>query len=32
VPQIMIGDDVIGGYTGLWRLDRSGRLREKLAA
>ena len=32
VPQIMIGDDVIGGYTELWRLDRSGQLREKLAA
>ena len=26
VPQIMIGDDVIGGYTELWRLDRSGQL------
>ena len=32
VPQIMIGDDVIGGYTELWRLDRSGQLRERLAA
>lgn len=32
VPQITIGDEVIGGYTELWRLDRSGRLDEKLAA
>jgi glutaredoxin 3 len=32
VPQIAIGDDVIGGYTELWRLDRSGTLGEKLAA
>ena len=32
MPQIMIGDDVIGGYTELWRLDRSGQLREKLVA
>ena len=24
MPQIPIGDDVIGGYTELWRLDRSG--------
>ncbi len=32
VPQITIGDEVIGGYTELWRLDRSGRLAEKLAA
>jgi len=32
VPQIMIGDDVIGGYTELWRLDRSGQLRDRLAA
>jgi len=32
VPQIMIGDEVIGGYTELWKLDRSGRLGEKLAA
>jgi glutaredoxin 3 len=32
VPQILIGDEVIGGYTELWRLDRSGRLDEKLAA
>ena len=32
VPQILIGDEVIGGYTELWRLDRSGRLEEKLVA
>ncbi len=32
VPQIAIGDEVIGGYTELWQLDRSGRLGEKLAA
>jgi glutaredoxin 3 len=32
VPQITIGDEVIGGYTELWRLDRSGDLEEKLAA
>jgi glutaredoxin 3 len=30
VPQITIGDEVIGGYTELWRLDRSGLLEEKL--
>jgi glutaredoxin 3 len=32
VPQITIGDEVIGGYSELWRLDRSGGLEEKLAA
>jgi glutaredoxin 3 len=32
VPQITIGDEVIGGYTELWRLDRSGQLGEKVAA
>ncbi len=32
VPQIAIGDEVIGGYTELWQLDRSGLLEEKLAA
>jgi glutaredoxin 3 len=32
VPQITIGDEVIGGYSELWRLDRSGQLEEKLAA
>jgi len=32
VPQIVIGDEPIGGYTELWRLDRTGRLGEKVAA
>jgi glutaredoxin 3 len=32
VPQIVIGDQPIGGYTELWRLDRSGRLGDLLAA
>jgi glutaredoxin 3 len=32
VPQIAIGGEPIGGYTELWRLDRSGTLDEKLAA
>ncbi len=32
LPQIVIGDEVIGGYTELWRLDRSGDLADKLAA
>jgi glutaredoxin 3 len=32
VPQILIGDEVIGGYTELWRLDKSGQLDDKLAA
>ncbi len=32
VPQITIGDEVIGGYSELWRLDRSGQLDEKLVA
>ncbi len=32
VPQILIGDEVIGGYTELWRLDKSGQLNDKLAA
>jgi len=32
VPQITIGDEVIGGYSELWRLDRSGALRDKVAA
>jgi glutaredoxin 3 len=31
VPQILIGDRPIGGYTELWRLDRDGRLDELLA-
>jgi glutaredoxin 3 len=32
VPQILIDDQPIGGYTELWRLDKSGALDEKLAA
>ena len=32
VPQITIGDEPIGGYTELWRLDRSGMLENKVAA
>jgi len=32
VPQILIDGDPIGGYTELWRLDRDGRLAERLAA
>ena len=32
VPQILIDGKVIGGYTELWRLDREGRLAERLAA
>jgi len=32
VPQILIDDEPIGGYTELWRLERSGALAEKLAA
>jgi len=32
VPQILIGDRPIGGYTELWRLDRDGRLDALLAA
>jgi glutaredoxin 3 len=31
VPQILIGEQPIGGYTELWRLDKSGAL-EALAA
>jgi glutaredoxin 3 len=31
VPQILIDGHPIGGYTELWRLDRSGEL-ERLAA
>ena len=30
VPQILIDDEPIGGYTELWRLDRSGALDERL--
>ena len=32
VPQILIGDEPIGGYAELWHLDKSGRLDERLAA
>ena len=32
VPQIVIDGKPIGGYTELWRLDRSGELDEQLAA
>jgi glutaredoxin 3 len=32
VPQILIDDRPIGGYTELWRLDREGRLAEWLEA
>jgi glutaredoxin 3 len=31
VPQILIDGDVIGGYTELWRLDKSGQLDQRLA-
>ena len=32
VPQIVIDGEPIGGYTELWRLDRTGALDERLAA
>jgi glutaredoxin 3 len=32
VPQIVVDGEPIGGYTELWRLDREGRLAERLAA
>jgi glutaredoxin 3 len=32
VPQVVIDGEPVGGYTELWRLDRSGALDEKLAA
>ena len=32
VPQILIDERPIGGYTELWRLDRAGRLEEFRAA
>jgi glutaredoxin 3 len=32
VPQILLDGEVIGGYTELWRLDKSGALDAKLAA
>jgi glutaredoxin 3 len=32
VPQILVDGEPIGGYTELWKLDREGRLDERLAA
>jgi glutaredoxin 3 len=32
VPQILIDERPIGGYTELWRLEREGRLADLLAA
>jgi glutaredoxin 3 len=32
LPQILIDGTPIGGYTELWRLDKSGALAEQLAA
>jgi glutaredoxin 3 len=32
VPQILIDGRPIGGYTELWRLDKSGQLDARLAA
>jgi glutaredoxin 3 len=32
VPQILVDGRPLGGYTELWRLDRDGRLAERLAA
>ena len=32
VPQILIDGQPIGGYTELWRLDKSGQLDARLAA
>jgi glutaredoxin 3 len=32
VPQILIAGRAIGGYTELWRLDKSGQLDAELAA
>jgi glutaredoxin 3 len=32
VPQILIDGTPIGGYTELWRLDKSGALDDRLAA
>ena len=32
VPQILIDDEPVGGYTELWQLARSGALDAKLAA
>jgi glutaredoxin 3 len=32
VPQILVDGEPIGGYTELWRLDRTGQLDARLAA
>jgi glutaredoxin 3 len=32
VPQILIDGEPIGGYAELWRLEKSGRLDERLVA
>ena len=32
VPQIMVDDEVIGGYAELWQLARTGGLEQRLAA
>lgn len=32
VPQILVDDEPIGGYSELWLLDREGRLDDLLAA
>jgi glutaredoxin 3 len=32
VPQILLDGTPVGGYTELWRLDKSGALDERLAA
>ena len=32
VPQIVVDGSPLGGYTELWRLERDGRLAERLAA
>ncbi len=32
VPQILIDGEPIGGYTELWKLEKSGQLDERLAA
>ena len=32
VPQILIDGRPVGGYTELWRLDKTGQLDEQLAA
>ena len=32
VPQILVDEQPIGGYTELWRLEREGALAERLAA